>query len=327
MPQFTLGVLPDTQYYSAYWPILFEEQVQWLCSCASKLPLDFIFHVGDIVQHGEKNKEWKVAKFALSCLQDKNIPFGWSVGNHDNINHKNNDEDYSIMNQEFASIIENKKQTSDIYFFNETHGYENNYELYGNDLIIFHLAFNFHTDVTLWTIKNLNEYPTRKGIIVTHWALSDCSDGINKHVKDIIRNTANVVIVLSGHKFHCGGENMFTHKNQHGIDIPVVTQDYQARDHGGNTWLRIIQFIDDSFENICFYTYNPRELQTEVDANSFFHFSNQTYTGTARVTCTLDIKAKCNYSYSQGGVVLIQLFSYMFYISVLFISIYRFSVI
>ncbi len=326
--EFNIAVIPDTQYYSAYWPVIFEEQVQWVCGCADKIPLNFVTHLGDLVEHGLNRKEWEIAKYALNCLQYKNIPFGFSVGNHDNNDNSDiykDNSDYTLMNDIFKPIIDYKKESSNMIFYNLTHGYENNLEFINDELIFIHLAFKPDYNVRNWVIEELNINDNYKAIIVTHWALGDCNDDIAGFIKHIIRDTNNIILVLSGHKFSCGGENMNTYRG-----IPIVTQDYQARNHGGDSWTRIIQFTNNEFNDICFYTFNPKNQKSELDTNSYMWFKNEKFINDSieiKNHCKLNINKKCAFSYDQGAIFLIQLFSYTLYTSFLFISIYRFTVV
>lgn len=331
---FNIAVLPDTQYYSAYWPTIFEQQVQWVCGCFNRVPFDFVTHLGDIVEHGVTIREWQIARYALTCLVDNDIPFGFTVGNHDNYDTSpiyDDGSDFLMMNDVFHSIIDHKRSTSDITFYNLTHGYENNLEKLNEDLIIIHLAWSFNNDVRDWAIDQIHMYNESKVILVSHWALSDCNNKVSSHITHILGRTNNIILVLSGHKFSCGGENMVTYHNSDGIQIPIVTQDYQARDHGGTSWTRIVQFTESTdVEDICFYTYNIAERRYETDEDSYLWFTNQTFIedrDLVREHCSLDLNERCAFSYDQGAIFLFQLFSYTLYMIGLFISVYRLSVI
>ena len=80
---FTVAVLPDTQFYSQQFPETFHAQTMWLAANATREKIVFVSHVGDVVESGgESRKEWQVATAAFSRLRGK-IPFGVVAGNHD----------------------------------------------------------------------------------------------------------------------------------------------------------------------------------------------------------------------------------------------------
>jgi hypothetical protein len=96
-PNFTLMVLPDTQFYSASLnggtPDHYYAQTQWIVDNQAARNIVFMAHVGDCVEHGDNGgdpTEWIVADTAMSKLEDpvttgplEGLPYGIAVGNHD----------------------------------------------------------------------------------------------------------------------------------------------------------------------------------------------------------------------------------------------------
>ena len=85
---FTLILLPDTQYYSEFFPDIFYAQVQWIVDNQASQNILFVTHLGDIVHSGDApgaDFEWINACSAISLLETNgiNIPYGLAVGNHD----------------------------------------------------------------------------------------------------------------------------------------------------------------------------------------------------------------------------------------------------
>ncbi len=312
---FTLVVLPDTQYYSAWRPVLFEQQVNWICACAQPLGIDFVSHVGDVVEHGTSTKEWTIASYATSCLNDRNIPFAFTVGNHDD-DFVSDQFDYA--NSRFHSPMDSEH---DIVYRVEGHA-ENNYIQFAQqNLLIMHIQWHASQNVTDWAIDVLNQNVNRSVILVSHFVLNDCSDHVSADVRHILEHTCNVKLVLGGHVFRCGGENHRTLTDNCGNQVPIMTQDYQARENGGDSWLRYYEIDEETSvfgESFCAYTYNVHRNRYETDANSHFRFQNGSF---ERPGCALE--TRCAYRYSQGGVYLIHLLLYAFYSTIVLVAVYR----
>ena len=80
---FTIIVLPDTQYYSEKYPSIFKVQTQWIVNNKNTLNIAYVAHTGDIVQHPNDESEWINADKAMSELDIAMIPYGVVPGNHD----------------------------------------------------------------------------------------------------------------------------------------------------------------------------------------------------------------------------------------------------
>src|SRR5690606_13432068 len=78
---FTLGVLPDTQYYTSCRNAHFAKQAQWLAAHADSLSLAAAIHLGDITERNIP-EEWAFAQLALEPLL-RVVPTFLTTGNHD----------------------------------------------------------------------------------------------------------------------------------------------------------------------------------------------------------------------------------------------------
>lgn len=98
--EFTIALLPDTQYYSGELnggvPEMFFAQTDWIVSRHIDINIPFVLHMGDIVQRGDikggqpNAQEWAYAAEAMYRLEDpattglpQGIPYAMNVGNHD----------------------------------------------------------------------------------------------------------------------------------------------------------------------------------------------------------------------------------------------------
>ena len=78
---FSVVVLPDTQFYSESYPGIFDNQTQWIVNETENLNVVFVTHEGDIVNQNQVT-QWHRANNSMSKLDGQ---LAWAVlpGNHD----------------------------------------------------------------------------------------------------------------------------------------------------------------------------------------------------------------------------------------------------
>src|SRR5437870_13778368 len=77
---FTIIVLPDTQYYSKTYPQIFQAQTKWIASQAALGKVQLVIGVGDIVD-GNTTTQWTNADSAIKNIET--VPYLLAIGNHD----------------------------------------------------------------------------------------------------------------------------------------------------------------------------------------------------------------------------------------------------
>ena len=266
---FTIVVLPDTQFYSNNYPRIFDNQTQWIIENKESMNIVFVTHLGDLMDHPLSIKEWNNANTSMSKL-DGNVPYGVLPGNHDGAG---SGGDLANYNNYFGfNRFNNESWYGGAYQNINT----NNYQLFsagGDDYLIFHIQFNPTDDILSWASNVIDQYPHRKIIVSTH----DYVDGWNffadsrSTIGDIIwkklvePHADQIFLVLSG---HYENEARLT-SSVDGNFVHQLLSDYQARLNGGNGWLRIIEFSPKNDE-ISIKTYSPYLNEYETDSNSQF---------------------------------------------------------
>ncbi len=252
---FTLAVLPDTQFYSGTLhggvPGMFTSQTDWLVSHRTNLNLAFVSHLGDITQngqHGGNDNEWRVATNAMYRLENSvmtlltnGIPYGMGVGNHDQSPIGTGDTgDTSFFNQFFGV---DHFIGYDYYGGHYGSNNNNSFEFFtagGMDFIIIHLEYDTtpSAPVLAWANNLLKTYPNHRAIVTSHWIVNT---GFNatfsaqgKAIYDTLKTNANFFLMVCG---HIGGEGQRTDVYQ-GRTVYSILTDYQSRTNGGNGWMR-----------------------------------------------------------------------------------------
>ncbi len=274
---FTLVILPDTQYYSSLNNGIFELQTQWIKDQKDLRNVFFVTHEGDIVNTWNAVAEWEIASAAMATL-DPILPYGVIPGNHD----LSSTRDTSYYNTYFGPARFAGKSW---YAGNYPEGTnDNNYQLLsvgGMDFLFLNLVFCPTTDVLTWADAVVKAHPNHRIIMDTHGFLNElaqrqvhspsggCTAPSNntQYMWDgLISPNPDIFLVLSGHVL---GESNRTDNNASGLPVHQILANYQGRTNGGNGWLRIMTFKP-SQDIITVETYSPYLGQYETDANSTF---------------------------------------------------------
>jgi len=270
---FTIIVLPDTQFYSASMnggsPEIFEAQTRWIVENRDSLNIAFVTHVGDFVQHGDSVlAEWEAADAAISLLEDpvttglaEGIPFGVAVGNHEQSPWGDADGTTALFNR-FLGVSRFEGRSYYGGHFGATN--DNHYEVFSVgslDFIILHLEFDTSPDsaVLAWADELLKEHNTRRAIVVTHFMVGPGNPADfgaqGQAIYDELKGNPNLFLLLGGHVPFDGGEGRRVDSFD-GQTVYSLLSDYQARSRGGDGWLRIMRFSPARNE-IAVQTFSP----------------------------------------------------------------------
>jgi len=200
--EFTLVVLPDTQFYSESYPTIFTGQTQWISNNKIGMNVVFVTHEGDLVNTYSQTYEWQNAASSMSVLDEANIPWGVLPGNHDltgGTSKYNTYFGYSRFNSQswYGGAYQNINT--------------NNYELFTgglDDYLIIHFQYQPSTQALAWANSVISSYPSRRVIVTTHDYMN--TDGSRDTTGDNIWNNFvkshadQIFLVLCGHNH---GEN------------------------------------------------------------------------------------------------------------------------
>jgi hypothetical protein len=271
---FTIVVLPDTQFYSESYPSTFTAQTNWIVNNAADRNIAFVTHVGDVVNVYNNTTQWANAVTSMSVLEGalpgypEGIPYGIAMGNHDN----NYGADSSYYNTNFGvSRFNGRTYYGGHYGSNN----DNHYGLFsgsGLDFIIIHVAYDdvsLNTAILDWADGLLKTYSNRRAIVVYHDTVLTGNPGPfstqGQAIYDALKDNPNLFLMLGG---HTAGEGRRS-DTFNGSTVYSLLSDYQSRSNGGSGWLRIMEFSPANNE-IRVKTYSPTLDQWETDADSQF---------------------------------------------------------
>jgi hypothetical protein len=291
---FSLVILPDTQYYSAYYPHIFEAQTSWIAENRETLNIAFVLHEGDIVENNTL-KEWETARSCMRILEGI-VPYVVTTGNHDIGSHGLicNERDSTLFNMYFPVIDYVNLPTFGGVF--EPEKLENSYHLFragGIDWLVLALEFGPRDLVLAWANRIISYYYNRKVIIVTHsylyfdntlhgsrrwhmwtpasYELKNSGGGVNNGAEiweKCVQRHDNIAFIFCGHIIK-GGTGFLKSKTPGGTNVYQMLANYQMHRKGGDGYLRILSF-DPSQRSVTVRTYSPFLDMYKTDKDNEF---------------------------------------------------------
>jgi hypothetical protein len=280
---YTVVVLPDTQFYASTYPAIFDAQIRWIADQRLQENIAFVLHEGDLVD-SDDDAQWTVAAQSMSQL-DGVVPYVVSMGNHD----------YGPAGDGWTM---SRSTTIDTYFpvskFSGSSWFqgtldpqhiENNYALIDSPdgpWLVISLEFGPRDVVLDWAADILRAYPTTQAMVVTHAYLYEDNtryDHVgrpdqrwNPHsypiaagagaVNDgeeiwqkLILSHSNIQFVFSGHVID-HGTGRLTSPRPDGTSVNQVLANYQMLSLGGSGYLRLMRFSPVA-RNVHVQTYSP----------------------------------------------------------------------
>jgi len=281
LENFTIVVLPDTQYYSESYPEVFDNQTQWIVDNIESMNIVFVSHLGDLVDDPDVIEQWENANNSMSKLDDK-VPWSVLLGNHDGIGPNDNN---------FVTYFGSNRFSDNIWYGG---GYQNvgrsNYQLFsagGSDYLLLNIQYDPNDDVLLWANGVIDQYPLRRVIVSTHdyidWGglFSGWRSSIGQRIYEkLVSGHANqIFLVLCGHVDRVDSRT----QNLNGFTLYELVFDYQDQPNGGNGWLKILEFSP-SQDKIFVKTFSPYLNQFNHNTRSEFTLDYNMISNLANIT-------------------------------------------
>ncbi|HZU23765.1 MAG TPA: carboxypeptidase regulatory-like domain-containing protein [Terriglobales bacterium] len=284
-PDFSVVVLPDTQYYSESHPEIFTAQTQWIVNNRSNYNIQFVLHEGDIVNIAEQPAQWQNADAAMRLLDAAQIPYVAPPGNHDYDGEMPSGRGTTAFNAYFGPSRYAQYGWYKGGFPSGTN--DNSYAVFtvnGQQYLVLSLEFIPRDSALAWARTVLDANADKEIIVVTHsymWVDSTRADECNNNDlaptngnqgediwQKLLNNYPNVSLVLSGH-FTAATASRRAELGLHQNLVNQIFANYQQLTNGGNGWLRIMTFRP-SLNRIDVVTYSPFLNQYMTDGENQF---------------------------------------------------------
>ncbi len=281
---FTIIELPDAQNYSlsSSGSEIMKAQTQWIINQRAVRNIVFVNQIGDIVEDGDTSPiEWSRVDTAMWMLEDpvttglpEGIPYGVSVGNHEQTPTSDPHGTTTYFNQYFGS---GHFAGRSYYGGHWGSNNDNSFQLFSASGMNF-IVVNFEYDpspepaVLHWADSLLKAYSTRRAIVCDHYVMDGGNPGsfssAGSAIYDSLKDNPNLFLMLGGHTGP-EGRRVDTYG---GHTVYSVLADYQGEPNGGNGWLRIMEFSPSTSE-IRVKTYSPTLDQFKTGSSSQFTLS------------------------------------------------------
>src|SRR3972149_7049549 len=230
-PDFTIVVLPDTQFYTvnAGGDLIFKAQTQWVVDNQVTRNIVFVSHVGDATDHGRAS-EWQIADAAMSILESPapGVPYGMVIGNRDKVS--------GTAPYLFEQYFGVARFTGRAYYSGH-YGSDNlnYYELFsagGMDFIVINLdtIVNPMPPAVLdWAAGLLQTFSSRRAIVIGHYMIKIGNPGPwiaqGQAIYEALKDRPNLFLMMGGH-ISGEGQRQDTYL---GNTVYTLLSDYQSR--------------------------------------------------------------------------------------------------
>lgn len=296
---YTVAVLPDTQFYTDKFPANYHAQTEWIVANAKARRIAAVLHLGDVTNHNRPD-EWKVAREAMFKL-DGHVPYFMVPGNHD---YQRVDGKSPARTSGFSESFPPAKfkglPTFGGVYDKEPDRTENSFHLFSlgeRKMASLCLEWGPRNDVIRWANEVAAKHADREFILTTHcyvyydetiydwkkrgktqtWSPhdskiaaateGDVNDGQELWDK-LVSKHENFILTLNGHVLNDGLGRVVS-KTPGGRDVQQVLVNFQMKPHGGDAWLRLLEFKADG-KTIDVRDYSPSlDRMNESGQNRF----------------------------------------------------------
>lgn len=265
---FSIVVLPDTQYNSKSYPKNWDETGKWIAAEAEPRNIEYALHVGDVVHNSDEDLQWQRASNGMAYL-DNAVPSIIGPGNHD-MDDASNSRSATAFNETFP-----RSRFSDLPSFGGTYpsdGNDNSYHTFsagGTDWLVLALKYE-PTDAELdWGNKVIADHPNHQTMVVTHsYQKGEKRNETGERVwNELVSKHENVSFVFSGHHVAAG---MIESEGDNGNTVYQIQADYQDPDASDpNSFLRYMRFSPEN-QTVKVATYSPKLDENKTDPDNQF---------------------------------------------------------
>lgn len=231
---YTFVNIPDPQYQIQYKPEIIDAQTEWIRDNRARLNTAMAICVGDLTQDGTE-REYQLADHSFSILDEANMPYLVTDGNHDS--------------ELFKQYFSGSRYEGDMGYQGTGPSGISSYSIIraGSYEYLF-LSLPWEpADLAAdeaWILDVLNTHKENPTIIFSHF---------NQDMDTFVKPFDQVFMTVRGHiedRWVDSFENNFGHPV-----IDVVTN-FQFDLYGGNGWLSTMEF-DENANQIRFRSYSP----------------------------------------------------------------------
>lgn len=252
---FRIVVIPDTQWAAQKWPHLIDNMTRWIAENHEKEAIRYVLHVGDMVQVGNSDEEWRNFDKSMRTLEEAKVPAIVAVGNHD-LDKVNPGRSTVFFNRYFP--VERIARNAG-FGGNYPEGKSDNsfatFEGGGRKWLVLSLNYMPADDELAWGNEVISRHLDHQVILLTHSYLTHGGRDVAGEVcwQRLLRWHPNVCMVFCGHL----STVHFRSEGDHGNTVCEMLFDWQNdREADPNSYLAIVT-IDAEAKSVTTRSYSP----------------------------------------------------------------------
>ncbi len=273
---FTIIGVGDTQGFAgAAYSSRFFDCYEYMVSKKEEYNIQYVMHLGDIVDNAEDSGQWTTAAAAHKKLQDADLRYSLSMGNHDYIglvglaSGEYIDRDTSVFNKYFARANYDE-WLGDVSFGAFDEDTMNNtwhkFEVGEDKYLIVALEYGPNDAVLEWAKRVVDDNPDRHVIVTTHCYMDtngNLHDEATSHLADanggngmwekFVRRCPNIFMVLNGHFVGYGVSTSVVYGDA-GNPIIQMKVDPQNILGGGEPMLALYRITNGTDVSVYYYS-------------------------------------------------------------------------
>jgi hypothetical protein len=268
---FTIVMLPDTQYASESWPEVFRAQMAWVDAQQTASNIRYVLHVGDVVDNSDQVAQWNNSKSAMGLPTD-DVPYIIGPGNHDL------DSTTTRAATRYNTHYPRGTFTA-LPTFGGTYpatANDNAYHTFtagGVDWLVIAMKYAPSAAEITWANQVVSAHPNHSAILVTHAYQNGTTKDTNGNNlwTNLVSKHANFRFTFSGHYVNAG---VITQQGVNGNTVHQIQADYQnSTSRDPNSYLRVMTY-NATTDSLDVKTYSPFLNRYMTDAKNQFVLNN-----------------------------------------------------
>jgi len=282
---FRLAIIPDTQWASRKWPDVLKTTTKWIADNHESMDIKYVLHVGDMVETGHLDSDWKNFDAAFTLL-DRKVPYILAVGNHD-IGKTPEAGGTTKFNEYFP-----RKRFEGLAGFGGTYPPDKNDNSYhtfdagGISWLVMSLKFLPNEEELKWANDVVSRHPNHQVLLVTHSYLEHRGkDTSGKQIwNEFVNLHANVLMVFCGHL----STVHYTSVTDKGNTVYEMLFDWQNdRKPEPNSYFAMIE-VDPAGKRISVRSYSPLLNKYMTNKRAQFEFRDVQFLSKRKASITAD---------------------------------------
>jgi 3',5'-cyclic AMP phosphodiesterase CpdA len=280
----SLVSIPDSQHDAAFYPEVFQRQMEWIAAHKDEHHIRMALHEGDVTDDNGA-RQWDRVRKAMDALKQARVPYSITTGNHDVelVNGKAVSR-MTQLNDFFSESDYAQSAAFGVYQLGRVENSWHEFESSWGRMLVLSLEFGAPREVLQWARDTIADHRPRRTVLVTHAYLHQDGTRYDYDAKgesqsatprsypipritdgeiiwrELVSKEDSLRLVLCGHTIGNGAAYLAS-RNEAGNVCHQVMANYQmqvrpARGHGSGGFLLLLQFQPDQ-KTVQLKTYSP----------------------------------------------------------------------